>query len=143
MSIPRTAIPCLSVLGVAVLVGAWAPPKAEPGFDFWGTGKEGRFYNRLILDCETFTHAFGRNAAWGRWVMPLDKVEFSVKAAGPDADARLDIRCRAGIRCINKGHLSLTTDQISQHSIPFDKGRDAQRVVSRIDETRKSCGRRR
>lgn len=143
MTLQRTAALCLGALGLAALLGASAPPRAGPGFDFWGTGEGSRFYNRLILDCQNFTHAHGRNAAWGRWVMPLDKVEVSVRATAPDAVAHLDIRCRAGVRCINKGHLNRITDQVDQHSISFDKGQVAERVASQINDARKACGRRR
>jgi endonuclease/exonuclease/phosphatase family metal-dependent hydrolase len=43
-------------------------------------------------------HAYGRNAAWGRWVMPRSAVVVEVVAAA--AGVELVFRCRRGSPCI-------------------------------------------
>jgi hypothetical protein len=139
----RSAVLCLSALGAAVLLGASAQPAKAPGFDSWGTGANIRAYNRLSVDCQNFTHRFGRNAAWGLWVMPLDKIKITVRGKAPDAPARLEIKCRGGKPCIGKGALRDIKSQIAEHGIDFDTGLAARAMAASITKTRKACARRR
>ena len=40
-----------------------------PLASMWGTGDGMGAYHNLFADCDNLMHAYGRNAAWGRWVM--------------------------------------------------------------------------
>jgi|GEM_PF-3213123 len=120
---------------------ALAAPTLEdgtaPGFDIWKTGDGQLAYNRMMGDCEGVTHAFGRNAAWGLWKIPLEGVTVSVGAA--DEGAVLTFKCDAGRTCIQSGKLNDTPDRMSEHSVRYDTVDGAEAMAVRIATLRQSC----
>lgn len=124
------------------LLGASAPPATS--LDLWKTGEGILSYNHLRGDCETLTHSFGRNAAWGRWVMPLAEVEVSVAPApkaeaGGDGGARMTFTCRAGADCIKAGAYQTTDSRLASHGLPFDSTARAAAFETAIADLRRAC----
>ena len=111
-----------------------------PGFDFWGTGEGSFFYHRLSGGCDTVQHRHGRNAAWGRWVMPLSRIT----EGGPEESERgaivLRFSCSDGTECIQSGHLTNVTGRTSEHAIPFETMERARAFSRQVAELKVACG---
>ena len=124
------------------LLGAFAPPATS--LDLWKTGDGILSYNHLRGDCQTLTHSFGRNAAWGLWVMPLAEVEVSVAPApeaGADGDggARMTFTCRAGAACIKAGAYRTTDGRLPSHGLSFGSTARAAVFETAIADLRRAC----
>lgn len=135
-----------AALGLLALSGAPAmaqepdAPARGPGFDFWGTGEGSFFYHRLSGGCDAVQHRHGRNAAWGRWVMPLSRIT----EGGPEESERgaivLRFSCRDGTECIQSGHLTNLTGRTSEHAIPFETMERARAFSRQVAELKVACG---
>lgn len=135
-----------AALGLLALSGAPAmaqepdAPARGPGFDFWGTGEGSFFYHRLSGGCDTVQHRHGRNAAWGRWVMPLSRIT----EGGPEESERgaiiLRFSCSDGTECIQSGHLTNVTGRTSEHAIPFETMERARAFSRQVAELKVACG---
>jgi len=119
------------------LLGAFAP--AATSFDLWKTGEGMLSYNRLQGDCETLTHSFGRNAAWGLWEMPLADIETDLVHAADGSSARMFFSCRSGAECIRAGALQTTDRRLATHSLAFGSLGRAVVFETAITELRKAC----
>ena len=107
---------------------------AMPVIDTWNGGPKMPDYHRLVIDCETLTHTYGRNAAWGRW-------EASLAEAGMRRDgSSLVVWCAEGASCIRTGALKATPDRKPTHTVPFASEADALRMMERIGELSDACG---
>ena len=115
-------------------------PARGPGFDFWGTGEGSFFYHRLSGGCDAVQHRHGRNAAWGRWVMPLSRIT----EGGPEESERgaiiLRFSCSDGTECIQSGHLTNVTGRTSEHAIPFETMERARAFSRQVAELKVACG---
>lgn len=137
-----------AAFGVMALSGATvqaAPqdpvgPASVPGFDFWGTGSGAYSYHRLSGDCDTVDHGHGRNAAWGRAMMPLSQIVADSPDAGEHGGVRLRFRCVDGTPCIRRGHLTNITGQASDHIVPFETMDRARAFSQRVAELKIACG---
>lgn len=118
-----------------LLLCAFAP---APTFDIWGTGPERLAYNHLTGDCDTLVHAFGRNAAWGRWEMPRDQVSVIRQSVSGGA-AKVVFRCADGSACIRAGKLDQTPDRLVGHEIPFATTEGADAYVGKLAELGTTC----
>lgn len=125
--------PLLAFAGL--LLCAFAP---EPGFDFWGTGPSSLAYNHLSGDCQTVVHAFGRNAAWGRWEMPRTEVSV-IRQSVIGGRAMVVFRCADGSACIRAGKLDRTPDRVVEHEIDFATVAAADAYVGKLAELEASC----
>lgn len=131
-----------ALIGAAML-GGFAPAGAT-AFDFWKTGDGILSYHRLEGDCEALTHSFGRNAAWGRWILPLAEVEVEMApAAAGQTGASLTFTCRAGSDCIRAGALATTDRRLSRRLLPFGSVERAAMFETAIADLRKTCDARR
>lgn len=133
-------------IGLAALAGseAQAQDRVEPSsgasFSFWGTGSGSFFYHRLSGDCETIEHGHGRNAAWGRWLIPLSNVIEAGPEEGERGGAVLRFRCADGTECILSGELDRLTGRTSEHVIPFQTLERAALFAQQVAELRDVCG---
>lgn len=95
-------------------------------------------YNRVVADCQQLDHWFGRNAAWGRWRMPLAQIRFQAPAQGGDP-ATVAISCRDGSSCIQAGKLDATPDRISTHSLTFETAAAGRAFVDQLEKFQAAC----
>lgn len=124
----------------AALLGAFAPPTATTtAFDFWKTGDGMLAYHRLQGDCETLTHSFGRNAAWGRREMPLADISVEVRPAASGAEARMVFTCQSGTACIRAGAYRTTDGRLATHSLPFGSLERAVVFETAVADLRRAC----
>ncbi len=114
-------------------------PARGPGFDFWGTGEGSFFYHRLSGDCDTIQHRHGRNAAWGRWVMPLSTVTEVGPEEGEHGVIVLRFSCSDGSECIQSGHLTNVTGRASDHAIPFETMERARAFSRQVADLKVAC----
>ena len=129
----------LAVSGTAVQAQDNDAPASAPGFSFWGTGSGAYFYHRLSGDCATVDHSHGRNAAWGRWIMPLAAVVEDGPEEAASGAAVLRFRCVDGSECIQRGHLTNVTGQASEHAIPFETMDRARAFSRQVAALRMAC----
>ena len=134
------ALGLLALSGAPALAQEPEAPARGPGFDFWGTGEGSFFYHRLSGGCDTVQHRHGRNAAWGRWVMPLSRIT----EGGPEESERgaivLRFSCSDGTECIQSGHLTNVTGRTSEHAIPFETMERARAFSRQVAELKVACG---
>ena len=137
-----TVFGLLALSGTAVEAQEPAEPAHEPapGFSFWGTGSGAYFYHRLTGDCTTVDHGHGRNAAWGRWLMPLSAIAEVGPEEGENGAAVLRFRCVNGTSCIRRGHLTNVTGEDSEHAIPFETMERARAFSRQVAELKAACG---
>lgn len=134
-----------SVVGLMALSGSaiqaqdTAAPDAGPGFSFWGTGSGAYTYHRLTGDCATLEHGHGRNAAWGRWVMPISAVAEDGPEEGGHGGVGLRFRCLDGSPCIQRGHLTQITDHVDEHVIPFETTERARAFSRQVSDLKAAC----
>lgn len=136
----RAAIPM--ILGMAALVSAPAalarildpPPPLE--FHYPDSGLSA--YDKVVLDCDRLEHRYGRNAAWGHWIVPLDKVEIAAPVMDQDK-AVVAMACRDGSDCIAAGKLEDTTGRIARHSLTFDTLTAAQAFIDQVKNHQGLC----
>lgn len=119
------------------LLGGVAPPATS--FDYWKTGDGILSYHRLQGDCQTLTHSFGRNAAWGRWEAPLAEVAVAVMPADDESSARMVFTCRAGAACIAAGAYRTTDGRLATHALPFGSPERAAVFEAAITDLRRTC----
>lgn len=134
------AAACLSVLALSALgAQALASPPDKPGFDVWGNAVGTNPYSRFKADCEQFEHAFGRNAAWGLWRLPLAEL---VVDAPADAEGKptLIFRCRDGSACIQAGAYRDTPKRLSGHPVTFDTADEARAFSALVAGVKSACG---
>lgn len=140
-----TGVIFASVLGLLALSGSavqaqdTAAPDARPGFSFWGTGSGSYTYHRLTGDCGTLEHGHGRNAAWGRWVMPISAVAEDGPEEGEHGGVGLRFRCLDGSSCIQRGRLTQITDQVDEHVIPFETMERARAFSRQVSDLKAAC----
>lgn len=115
-------------------------PLAGASFSFWGTGSGPFFYHRLSGDCETVEHGHGRNAAWGRWLMPLSRIAVDGPEEGERGAAVLRVRCVDQTECILSGELDNLTGRTSEHVIPFETLERAVSFAHQVVELKAVCG---
>ncbi len=129
----------LTSIAVATLLCGFSTDP-EPGFDAWGNHVGAGAYTHLSADCETLTRTHGRNAAWGRWEMPLALIVED----GPVEDDRggisLTFRCRDGSDCIGAGELETVSSRVPDHAISFDTIEHASAFSRRVAELKVACG---
>ncbi len=113
--------------------------QSTPGFSFWGTGSGSYFYHRLSGDCDTVDHGHGRNAAWGRWRMPLAQITEDGPEEGQHGGVLLRFRCTDGSDCMVRGHLTNITGRVSEHAIPFETMDRARAFSRQVAELRTAC----
>ena len=134
------ALGLLALSGAPALAQEPEAPARGPGFDFWGTGEGSFFYHRLSGGCDAVQHRHGRNAAWGRWVMPLSRIT----EGGPEESERgaivLRFSCSDGTECIQSGHLTNVTGRTSEHAIPFETMERARAFSRQVAELKVACG---
>ena len=144
----RTVKPWMigAALGLLALSGAPAlaqepeAPARGPGFDFWGTGEGSFFYHRLSGDCDTVQHRHGRNAAWGRWVMPLSGITEGGPEEGENGVIVLRFSCVDGTECIQTGRLSNVSGQAREHAVPFGSMERARAFSRQVADLKIACG---
>ena len=112
----------------------------EPGFSFWGTGEEVLAYHHISGDCDEIEHAYGRNAAWGLWRLPLTRVVDDGPAETVGGGAILRFRCADGSACIGHGRLDETPGRTEDHTIPFADMDRARAFADRVSELKAACG---
>jgi hypothetical protein len=134
------ALFCLIALsGGPAEAQAQEEPVRGPGFDFWGTGEGSFFYHRLSGDCDTVQHRHGRNAAWGRWVMPLSMITEGGPEEGEQGAIVLRFSCRDGADCIQSGRLANVTGRTRDHAIPFETMERARAFSRQVADLKVAC----
>lgn len=106
-----------------------------PLASMWGTGDGMGVYHNVFADCDTLMHSYGRNAAWGRWVMPRSAVVVEVVAAAGGAE--LVFRCRSGSSCIAErvdGERAL-----SEHRVLVSQRQRADRFIQELGHIEATC----
>jgi hypothetical protein len=116
-----------------------AEPQTFPSFDEWGTGEGPYAYHRLSGTCDTLTHAFGRNAAWGLWRMSIWAVDEGQVEEAADGTAELRLTCRDGSACIEQGALDDTPERVTDHAIPFGTPALAKAFSDRLTKHKGAC----
>ena len=106
-----------------------------PLASMWGTGDGMGAYHNLFADCDNLMHAYGRNAAWGRWVMPRSAVVVEVVAAA--AGAELVFRCRGGSPCIAERVNDERT--LSEHRVLVSQRQRADRFILELADIETVC----
>lgn len=102
-----------------------SPPhiaKGQTTHDFTTNAEVVPAYHRLWADCEQLSHAYGRNAAWGLWHLPLDQITHDAPVALKGAESGgVEVRfyCLNGRACIQAGKLEDTPERTDTHTIPF------------------------
>lgn len=135
-----------AVFGLMAFAGtaAHAQDRGEPvagaSFSVWGTGSRSYFYHRLTGDCDTVDHGHGRNAAWGRWLMPLSRIIEAGPEEGEHRGAVLRFRCEDGTECIRRGQLDNVTGRTGEHVIPFETMEGARSFAQQVAELKVACG---
>ena len=127
----------LGVFNAPAAAQTSSPGGAEgaPTLSMWGTGEPMGAYHNISADCETFVHAFGRNAAWGRWSMPRTAVALEVVTSETDAD--LVFRCRDGSACITRRQSEERT--LSEHRVRFTTRDRADSVAGHLNAMEDRC----
>jgi hypothetical protein len=128
-----------ALIGGGLLAAFASPVAPATSFDIWGTGPDILTYNRLMGTCETVTHAFGRNAAWGRWEMPLAQVDVTIAPAATDEGAKMTFTCRDGADCIRAGALDRTPNRVAIHAVRFGSMERALELEGAISRLRGAC----
>jgi len=131
-----------TVLTAAALMGAGgasAQDRVQPSLNHGSTGRAAPFfYHQVRADCETLTHTFGRNAAWGRWSLPLSAVSAgTVVVEGETAVVAFD--CRDGSACIAEGRWRETNAYVERHGIPFETMALAEHFLADAQAFRAAC----
>jgi len=106
-----------------------------PLASMWGTGDGMGAYHNLFADCDNLMHAYGRNAAWGRWVMPRSAVVVEVVAAA--AGVELVFRCRRGSPCIAERVNDERT--LSEHRVLVSQRQRADRFILELADIETVC----
>ena len=134
-----------AAVGLVALSGTTAQaqerpgPEPRPGFDFWGTGDGSFAYHRLSGDCETLEHRHGRNAAWGRWSMPLAAIVVDGPGEDEVGNLVLRLRCSEGPDCVRTGYLTNVTGRASDHAIPFETVERARAFERQVADLKTAC----
>ena len=134
------AVGLLALAGSTVQAQERPEPEPKPGFDLWGTGEGSYFYHRLSGDCGALEHRHGRNAAWGRWVMPLSAIVVDGPGEDGVGNLVLRLRCSDGTACVESGHLTNITGRASEHAIPFQTVDRARAFERRVADLKTACG---
>lgn len=129
----------LALSGEPVQAQESAEPTRRLTFDIWGTGNGAYSYHRLSGNCDTVDHAHGRNAAWGRWIMPLAEILEAGPEEGEHGGAVLRVRCADGTACIRRGRLTDITGTASEHALPFETLERASIFARRIADLKAAC----
>ena len=129
----------LGLSGSAIQAQEAAATDQSPGFSRWGTGGGTYAYHRLVGDCTTLEHAFGRNAAWGRWIMPLSAVAEDGPEQSEGGGVALRFRCIDGSACIQRGHLTQITSHVDEHAIPFETMELALAFSRQVSDLKAAC----
>lgn len=112
----------------------------EPGFSIWGTGEEALAYHHISADCDEIEHAYGRNAAWGLWRLPLARVMVDGPEGTEGGGAVLRFRCADASACIGQGRLEHTSERVADHAIPFADMDRARALAGRVSGLKAACG---
>lgn len=136
----RTTLSIAATLLLTVCAGpALARVMGEPPSLEFGTMNGGLTpYNRVLVDCGRLDHAYGRNAAWGRWRMPLAQIRFEAPVAGKDK-VTVAISCRDGASCIQAGKFDATPDRIATHSLTFETDAAARTFIDQLGKFQAAC----
>jgi len=128
----------VAALVLGGLVGG--PPAMDPdqGDRSFHYGKTGRaapfFYHQVSADCETITHGFGRNSAWGRWTLPVARIQLSSAV-----DGQVTASCIDGDPCIGVENLIESPARIARHEFVFETNEGAEGFAERIARLRTAC----
>lgn len=128
----------LAVLPAAGLLCAFS--SGDPGFSLWGGRVGADAYAHLSADCETLTRTQGRNAAWGRWEMPLADIVIDGPVTTDRGVNFLIFRCRDGSDCIGSGQLETVTNRVADHEVTFDTSENASAFARRVADLKAECG---
>jgi len=131
---------CALTLQDPVIVSAPATPPPNASFEWGQTGEGVYFYHRVCGDCDTPGHGHGRNMAWGRWEMRRAGVAGGAGEATGDGHALVRLTCLNGSACIRQGELSVATEPVSEHAIPFSAMALAQQYTEAVAGLRGACG---
>lgn len=112
----------------------------EPGFSFWATGDGALAYHHISGDCDEIEHAYGRNAAWGLWRLPLARVIVNGPEETEGGGAVLRFRCADASACIGQGRLEETPEQTGDHAIPFGDMDRARAFAGQVSDLKAACG---
>ena len=132
----------VAAISAAALTGAGAVSAQDRAETYFSYGSTGRgmpfFYHQVRGDCGTLSHLFGRNAAWGLWTLPLDSIsEGTVILDGEHAVVRFN--CLDGSACIGQGYWRETSEQITEHDIPFETPALAETFLADARAFRAGC----
>lgn len=123
-------------LALAVSSFAWAAGQSDRVIDRWSPGEGNSAYNRVLADCETLTHSFGRNGTWGRWRMPMNVVRFSVRPSEPGETPRIFVECLTQGGCITQARGGVPT---ASHYIEFGGQTHSEAMVTAIHDLQSRC----
>lgn len=128
----------LSFLAFAAL--AVGVPAQERPHELWSTGRANPYaYHQVVTTCVQIRHGYGRNAAWGAWVLPLDQVSVGLITPSPQGGFKLAFDCVDGSACIAKGAYTRTPDRVAEHEIPFETIQGAQDYLDWLTAHRTRC----
>jgi len=120
------------------LVGGSAitePGQDDRSFRYANTGRAAPFfYHQISADCETITHGFGRNSAWGRWTLPVARIELAAAAEG-----QVIFGCSDASACISVENLAGSPARIEQHEFVFETPEGAEAFLDRVARLKAAC----
>lgn len=128
----------ITVLALGALSGGPAAPgpdQDDRSFRYGNTGRAAPFfYHQISADCETITHGFGRNSAWGRWTLPVARIALSSTDAG-----QVIFGCIDEAPCIGVENLDGTPRRVDQHEFVFETRQGAEEFVDRVARLKQAC----
>jgi hypothetical protein len=128
----------VAIAALGGLVGgpaATEPAQDDRSFRYENTGRAAPFfYHQIRADCETITHGFGRNSAWGRWTLPVARIELAAAA-----DGQVIFGCSDASPCISVENLAGSPARIEQHEFVFETREGAEAFVDRVARLKAAC----
>lgn len=116
-----------------------AEPPNPPSIEWGSTGRELYAYHHVWGDCEFLSHGNGRNAAWGRWRLPLGEVVAGEVVSDGYKGFEIHYTCKDGSDCIQAGTLEETPGRVSSHKIPFETVARAEVWLAEVASLEKAC----
>lgn len=127
------------VASLAEAAPASAEPQEMPTIEWSSTGRKLYAYHHVWGDCEFLSHGNGRNAAWGRWRLPLEEVTADDIVSDGHQGFEVRYTCRDGSACIQSGKLEETPGRITEQTIPFETRARAQEWLDDVQKLRQAC----
>lgn len=116
---------------------ASASPQQEAPIIKWGS--TGHAYHHIWGDCEFLSYGHGRNAAWGRWRLPLTEVVAGEIASDGYEGFQITYTCEDGSACIQSGQLEETPNRITELTIPFASVERTEQWLSDVTALETTC----